>query len=204
MAQLSTVLFDLGDVLFHFRPEVRLRAMASASGIAEQKLNDALWSSGFAHECDTGKYNAQEMHEIACKKMNWHSTYDEFRDLWTSAFELDEDVFTVAKAIKPGLQKGILTNNPEILRETVRDRFAKVERLFKPIIFSYTCGFAKPDERIFMHTIQAIGCEPEEILFIDDSQRHVDAAQQVGMRGILFSSAVELMKQLTAYGVLED
>lgn len=75
MTKISTVLFDLGDVLFRFNPDRRLQLMSSVSGISETILHARLWASGFSDECDAGRYTAQGMYRKACDLLDWHEEY---------------------------------------------------------------------------------------------------------------------------------
>jgi putative hydrolase of the HAD superfamily len=79
----------------------------------------------------------------------------------------------------PHLPIAVLTNGTSRLhRDLVTLGIA--DRFFK-IFNSAEIGFCKPDPKVFNHVVEALGCEPEEIFFIDDSLSHVDAARELGM-----------------------
>ena len=63
----------------------------------------------------------------------------------------------------------------------------------------------KPDPIIYQSAITLakglVGCETGEIFFTDDKQENVDAARDAGMQAELYTSALELRKQLAASGV---
>jgi HAD superfamily hydrolase (TIGR01509 family) len=57
-------------------------------------------------------------------------------------------------------------------------------------------GIAKPDPKVFELTLERLGVKPDEAVFVDDTREHVKAAQELGLQGILFTTAEELEKEL--------
>jgi putative hydrolase of the HAD superfamily len=54
----------------------------------------------------------------------------------------------------------------------------------------------KPEERIFLLAAQRLGLPPEECVFIDDIQANVDAAEALGMAGVLHRDAAATTARL--------
>lgn len=46
----------------------------------------------------------------------------------------------------------------------------------------------KPDERIFRLTVEQLGVEPEECLYVDDRRRNLAAAQSLGVKAVMLNS----------------
>jgi HAD superfamily hydrolase (TIGR01509 family) len=57
-------------------------------------------------------------------------------------------------------------------------------------------GIAKPDTKAFELTLERLGVEPDEAVFVDDTREHVQAARKLGLQGILFTTAEELEEEL--------
>jgi HAD superfamily hydrolase (TIGR01509 family) len=53
-------------------------------------------------------------------------------------------------------------------------------RKLKALLASHELGLAKPDPRIYRAAQERFGCEPEAILFFDDSVENVEAARTAG------------------------
>lgn len=88
-----------------------------------------------------------------------------------------------------GYLLAILTNN---VREWKDEWRASIPmELFDVVIDSSEVGLRKPDPAIFQLTCERLGVAPEAAVFLDDSPRHVRAAQSVGLTGILFGDPVE-------------
>lgn len=59
--------------------------------------------------------------------------------------------------------------------------------MFAVHVFSHRLGVVKPDEAVFRHTLDALGCRPEEAVFVDDRAENVAGAEAVGMCAVHFT-----------------
>jgi putative hydrolase of the HAD superfamily len=57
--------------------------------------------------------------------------------------------------------------------------------LFDAVVISAEVGMRKPEERIFRHAAGLLGLDPAECVFIDDIEANVQAAEALGMTGVL-------------------
>ena len=74
--------------------------------------------------------------------------------------------------------------------------------LFDVVFCSGEEGVVKPDRIAFEKTLERLGVNPEQAVFIDDTEEHVLAARNLGLHGILFTSAEALendLKKLLGY-----
>lgn len=90
----------------------------------------------------------------------------------------------------------LLSNtNPIMWDSTIKDEFTKEglarEDYFKGIVTSFEAKAMKPDEKIFRHAISHLGIRPEETIFLDDSQRNLDAAAALGFGTLLVAPGEE-------------
>ncbi len=67
--------------------------------------------------------------------------------------------------------------------------------LFDEIVLSYAVGMVKPQPAIYDLIATKLGVLPEECLFIDDIERYVTAAINVGMKGIVFNDTEQCMAE---------
>lgn len=70
--------------------------------------------------------------------------------------------------------------------------------LFDVTVFSCVEKIAKPDPRIYEISLQKLGVSPSETVFIDDNKQNVEAAEKLGMTGIVFDDEDNVVKQLLA------
>jgi epoxide hydrolase-like predicted phosphatase len=105
----------------------------------------------------------------------------------------NERVVALVKRLK---QAGYLT---PLLSDTIPSHAECNRHLythFDPLVLSTQAGFKKPDARIYQHLLDRVACEPSECVFIDDLEKNVKGAQEVGMHGIQFASYEALVQEL--------
>src|SRR5262245_16462624 len=71
-------------------------------------------------------------------------------------------------------------------------------------VISSEIGYAKPDPAFFTVGLQRIGRTADECLLVDDNARFVEGAAEAGVKGILFRGNPQLIKDLTALGLLSE
>ncbi|MFD4668266.1 HAD family hydrolase [Lentzea sp. NPDC058450] len=102
----------------------------------------------------------------------------------------------VRKARAAGLHTALLSNSwgegypKDLLLE-----------LFDTIVISGRIGLRKPDERIYLHTLEQVGITPGRCVFFDDAPVNVEAAQAVGMHAFRHTDAESTRAHLATLGV---
>jgi putative hydrolase of the HAD superfamily len=68
--------------------------------------------------------------------------------------------------------------------------------LFDAVVLSAEVGMRKPEERIFRHAAGLLGLAPPECVFIDDIEANVQAAEAIGMAGVLHVTPAQTARRL--------
>jgi len=71
--------------------------------------------------------------------------------------------------------------------------------LFDHHILSWQVGTRKPNSEIYQQIFKYINCLPSEVLFIDDKESNVHGAREVGLNTIHFTNYAKLIKDLKKY-----
>lgn len=200
-ARLAAVVFDLGGVVFRYEPERRLAALARATGRPAQELQKALMDSGYSTSCDAGRLDRTAAHEKGVELLGQRMSFERFRDHWISAFEPDPAVVALAQRLRRHLPLATLTNNSDLVRSGLEQRYPEVMGLFRPQVFSADVGLLKPDPRLFRTLLDLMGLDPAQVLYVDDQQACAAAAESLGMTACRFHSATELEAELAARGL---
>ena len=61
--------------------------------------------------------------------------------------------------------------------------------LFDQVVISGEVGLRKPDRAVFLLVAERLGLPPHRCVFVDDTRGNVEAAEAVGMRGIVHEQA---------------
>lgn len=107
-------------------------------------------------------------------------------DYFVDNFEQNKSIWPVVKKVKRNCKVGLLTNMYVGMFEKIVE--AKLLPLVKwdVIIDSSKIGMQKPDRKIYKFAQEKSGVENNEILFIDNSQKNIDAAKIFGWQTFLY------------------
>ena len=100
-----------------------------------------------------------------------------------------------AELQRAGIKTGILSNMGDAMEEGIRKRFPIINN-FSHHTFSHRLRLAKPDPAIYLHAIQGLAEIPHHILFIDDREENIYAAQQLGIVAIQFADQFSFTREL--------
>ncbi len=190
-------LFDLGNVVVDWRP----------ARLYEKRFGDADAAAHFLAEIDA---------------MNWHKNHDSGTPMDETIPALIEDFPHHADHIRawktewmemfegyvPGVPELIgrleaaetplyaLSNMASETAKPIFDRF-RIINVFRDIVVSGDHGVIKPAREIYDITLNRMGNpEPSEVLFIDDRQENIEAAEALGFHGHVFTDAAGLERAL--------
>jgi 2-haloacid dehalogenase len=203
MSGVSAVVFDVGNVLYGWDPEAFLVRQIADDEARLQFVED------------TDLYA-------------WHETLDGGRPYAEAAAELDEKFPQYAALIAawsdrfgetitgpvPGVHelvaeldaRGVplfaITNFSADFWPPFHAREQAFFDRFRDIVVSGEEKLLKPDPAIYYRALDRFRLRPAEALFIDDRAINVEAAEAVGMKAHLFTTAEDLRARLVAEGLL--
>ena len=98
-----------------------------------------------------------------------------------------EPVVARVRALRrAGLRTGLVTNNAREFREAWTRLLPPLDELFHAVVDSSEVGARKPAATIFRIALERVGGPPpERVLFLDDFEGNVRAAEALGRRGVL-------------------
>jgi HAD superfamily hydrolase (TIGR01509 family) len=113
---------------------------------------------------------------------------------------VNEAVVHIAERLKSNYRLALLSNAPSLfIRRLLRD--LDLERLFDEIVISSEVGLVKPSPEIFELTLRKLGISAPDAIFIDDNKKHTEAAEEMGIRSVVFVSAGQLEDELNNLGI---
>jgi 2-haloacid dehalogenase len=125
----------------------------------------------------------------------WHTRWVE---MVGEAFE--ETVRIMRELRAAGLRTYALSNWSAETYPLTRERFPFLDEL-DGVVISGEVGLAKPDPAIFRELISRFDLNPGTTVFIDDWDRNVAAASDLGLIAIRFFDAEQLRHDLRALGL---
>jgi epoxide hydrolase-like predicted phosphatase len=105
----------------------------------------------------------------------------------------------VARLRQNGYKTVLLSNSTADTRKYIE--LNQIESYFDDMILSYEVDVDKPDRRVYKFSLEKLGITAEQAIFIDDKDENTDAAENIGIKSILFTSADDLVVELRKLGV---
>lgn len=199
-AALTTVVFDLGNVLIGWDP----RRVWSRE-LSDAEIETFLSESGFAelnHAMDGGRRYAESRAELASRSPHHVATLDAYWHAFPDALTgpIPGTAELVSEIAGLGLRLLGLTNwSAETIHHAPAS--APAISMLEDLLVSGREGLAKPDPAIFELLITRYGLVPEQTLFIDDVAANVEAARSVGLHAHQFTGVDALRVELRTRGI---
>lgn len=99
---------------------------------------------------------------------------------------------------KLGLKTGIFSNSNSILRGRLKE--LGLLELADVLVISGEIGFQKPHKEAFQVLFEKLELKPEEVVFIDDTPRSLEKADEIGYIPVLFKNNEQLKVDLKNLG----
>lgn len=92
---------------------------------------------------------------------------------------------------------GIISNSFVGAREREQALY-QFEDMTDTIVYSHEVGMSKPTPRIYEMAWERLGVKPDEMIFIDDREEAIEAANALGIHGIVFKDNAQTMAAIEA------
>lgn len=186
---IKTIIFDIGGVLWQPLPEPVSDKWADRCGLSKAEFDEIVFNYPDYASAATGKISDDDIWAVRNKQLGLSPIeLAELRsDSWNGKW--DNELFAFIQTLKPHYKLGILSDATTGARERVQTWIN--EALFDAILFSYEAGMQKPDPALYRQVLDMLGATAVTTLFIDDHQKNVQAALDLGMHSFQYTSTPE-------------
>ena len=195
---IRAIIFDFGRVITAQKPSSLFSRYERDLGLMPDTINPIMFGSQAWQDALLGRKTIKEFwYAIGPQlRLNTPEEIEAFRHRYHADEAINEGVLELIHILHGTYKLAVLSNAPPGLVKWLADW--KIRHLFDVVFCSGDEGVAKPDTIAFKVTLDRLGVEPEEAVFIDDTIGHVKAAQTLGLKGILFNTAKVLSEELKA------
>jgi HAD superfamily hydrolase (TIGR01509 family) len=192
---ITTFLFDIGNVVWSYKPFLnRLRhRWADLTGLSYDEFH-AIYDSYYKRfEINT---NTLDDFVIFLNQTDPAPFYQALDDIYnTPEFKkyLNQPILKLILNLRSAFRVGFLSNAENYFYPYQHQKF---ESNFDFGVMSWQIGYDKPDPQAFLKTLELQHFKPEEVVFIDDTQKNIDAARSLGIKSILFENNPQLLSEL--------
>lgn len=187
----KVVLIDADGVVVKKTSEYFSERFAREYGAPNAELQE-FFKNEF-RQCQRGKLDIKEILTPRLPTWGWDRGVDEFLTYWfTTDVVVDEEVMAVVKEWRAkGVECYLATDQEQHRKDYIVNL---LDGQFDGFWFSCDLGFSKSQPEFFKEILRRwdMRYKPQEIMFLDDDQENIDAAQSVGIDARLYTSTVSL------------
>ena len=194
----KAIIFDMGGVLVDLDVEAAKQAFKDSLDYNEiDNIIDACHQKGFFSDMEEGKITADEFRaRVLAGSKEGASPDDVDKALHHILVGIEPYKGALLRKLSEKYDIYMLSNNNAICLPRSRRIFAEagipLEDIFRKCYFSFEMRALKPSEAFYKAVMEDIGMEPENMLFVDDSQKNVDGAVAAGLPAVYYEPGTDL------------
>lgn len=108
---------------------------------------------------------------------------------------IDEQLLKHIEKLKTTYKVGLLSNGGSAFVRSILKLY-NIEKLFDNISISAEVGLVKPDPKIFELALRNMNSQAQNTIFIDDNQKNITGAKNIGLKTILYKNYNQFKKEL--------
>jgi 2-haloacid dehalogenase len=203
MKKIDTIIFDLGGVLIDWNPEYVYLNVFKGDRQKMQWFFDTICTHDWNENQDAGYPLAKATEERIALFPEHEELIRIFYGRWEDMLgdAIQDTVMILDKLIKSEKYKVVALTNWS--HETFPIALERFEFLswFEGIVVSGEEQTRKPFVDIYNITLKRFNINAKQSVFIDDNLRNVNAAKELGINGIHFKDANNLINQLKDFNI---
>lgn len=196
---IKAIIFDFGRVITVQKPLSLFRSYEIELGLNPDTINSIMFDSQAWQDALLGRKTTEEFWHLIGPELglNTADEVNRFLRRYHADEAINEAVLDLIRKLCGRYKLAILSNAPPDLTRWLADW--EMRDLFEVVFCSGDEGMIKPDPAAFKLTLERLGVEPWEAVFIDDTPEHVEAARKLGIQGIIFTTVAALKDDLTKF-----
>ncbi|MCJ7775857.1 MAG: HAD family phosphatase [Desulfobulbaceae bacterium] len=196
---IKAIIFDFGRVITVQKPLSLFRSYEIELGLNPDTINSIMFDSQAWQDALLGRKTTEEFWHLIGPELglNTADEVNRFLRRYHADEAINEAVLDLIRKLCGRYKLAILSNAPPDLTRWLADW--EMRDLFEVVFCSGDEGMIKPDPAAFKLTLERLGVEPGEAVFIDDTPENVEAARKLGIQGIIFTTVAALKDDLTKF-----
>ncbi|MBT4824736.1 HAD family phosphatase [Candidatus Woesearchaeota archaeon] len=199
--KITTVIFDYGKVLGTDSNEwsTTFKDIVEMTGFSPKELDEI-----FNRDWDKFKSDQLDLSffwDEVCEKSTKTVKREDLEKVYEEKIGINQDVLEIAKELKKvGFRILVLANESRVGMD-IKTRKFELDKIFDKIYGSAHIGLYKPNKEVFEYVLNDQNLKAEEVIFIDNLERNTFAAEELGIKGIVFKNAAQLKEDLEKFGI---
>jgi len=202
--RIRAIIFDIGRVLIRVDISRATSGLASGLSLTPEEVWSAIEKDPRCPDWQEGRISPRDWHLHVTKRLGASLTFEQFTEVWNRSLDPNPiQSQSFLEKLSKKYRLALLSNTDSIHMTEEEARFPFF-RFFPIRIYSFRVGASKPDPVIYREALKACKVRADEAVYIDDITAYAEAAQRLGMTGIVFRSPQQLQSDLRAVGIEFD
>lgn len=191
---IRAVIFDVGGVLNKHDNFISLDPWCDRLNMSAEQILKTVFHNEVGGRATRGEATVEEIWQFANQTFGLSEDALEslIPDFWAT-MTWDTALLDYIRTLKANYKTGVLSDAWPDARVS---NAPVTPDLFDVIVYSAEEGIQKPNPEIYRRTLERMGVEPTETIYIDDSPHKVKGAEEVGMRALLFTDSEAIRVQI--------
>ena len=178
---ISTVLFDMNDVLYSYDRSVRVAQIARIRREPAAAVAEAIWELGFRRLRDSGVMDADAYLSGFGQRLGCPLSEDEWTEALRAAVRPIAETLALAASVRRQARVAVLTNNNLLVKRAADTVFPELRPIFgRDFYVSAEFHARKPEPEAYLRCLARVGAAAEATLFVDDSAKNGPGRSALG------------------------
>lgn len=200
---IKAILFDLGNVIFHPNWPAIEKLVREKFGVSIFMRKTPEIEHLYSEKVMVGKGSQKEVFQKLIERDNPKANVDELMRFYITTYrenaKIDEKMLRLIDSLKEKFQVCALSNTGPIHTQANDER--DLFKHFNKIFLSWKIGLKKPYKEIYEFILNELNLNAEELVFIDDSQKNIDNALELGIKALRFENYDKLISDFKELGL---
>lgn len=189
LKDIRNIVMDLGGVILELDIDRSIQALKDLGFPGLEKLDIVFSKYPFFLEFETGRITTDQFIDAITGQLDNHALREKVLEAW-NAMVLGFQPDTINMLAQLGRKYRIfLLSNTNAIHEEFYNDLLRMEHgipnltdIFEKVYYSHNLHMRKPDHEIFQYVLADSRLNAGETLYIDDTEAHVKAARDLGIR----------------------
>ena len=199
--KIRAIIFDIGRVLVRLDIAGAMTGLGGSISLSPKETWAAIEHDPRWRDWQEGRMSPRDWQLHICRRLGVELTFEQFSEVWNRVLDakpvLDNSLL---EYLSKHYCLAVLSNTDPIHVAHLEKNF-DFFRFFPQRIYSCAVGASKPSPLIFREALRACKVTAERAFYIDDIPAYVEAAQHLGMTGMVFRSPGQLIADFESLGL---
>jgi len=198
MKNIKAMIFDLGGVIYNINYQKTIEKFVAIGLDKKKYIYSQKYQSEIFNQLEIGAITSEDF-LLDLKKNSTCKSISKIKNAWNCMLlDLPKERVKLLKRIKNKIPLFLLSNTnaihvTEIKNKIGEKRYTDFYNIFNKVYFSHEIKKRKPDEDAFKLILKENNLSAKNVIFIDDSIQHINAAKTIGINTIFLEKNHDIM-----------